>query len=84
MYMHITPLGVCIEFCGLACDVIGICSANHGFMLSFVGYKMYSLMQTLGSLLILKIIPLIVISVKTAHLGNLFRALKQISWDTEF
>lgn len=40
MYMYITPLGVCGEFHGLACDVIGICAENHGCILSFVGCTM--------------------------------------------
>jgi len=36
-----------------------------------------------GGLLILKTFPVIVTSVKTAHLGNLFKMLKQFSWETE-
>ena len=72
-----------VLFHGLVCDVTGICSENHGCMLSFVSYKMWSLLQVCGGLLILKTFPVIVTSVKTAHLGNLFKMLKQFSWETE-
>lgn len=37
--MYVVPFGVLIENPGLACDVTGICSENHGCMLSFVVYK---------------------------------------------
>lgn len=39
MYMYITPSGVCIGFHELTYDVIGICSENHGFMLSLWALK---------------------------------------------
>lgn len=74
MYIYVTALGVGIEFGRLACDVFAVYSENHRCILSFVGYKIQSLLQTPGVLLVLKTFPLTDISVKTIHLGNLFRA----------
>lgn len=60
--MYIVPLGVLVEYHRLACDVTGICSENHGCMLSFVVCKIQSLLQTPGGSLISVAFPLIVTS----------------------